>query len=592
MADTVSDFMVQRLQQWGVERIYGYSGDGINGMMDALHRAEDGPRLIQTRHEELAGFMASAHAKFTGTPGVCVVTSGPGAVHVLNGLYDAKKDHVPAVAILGQQARMSLGSDYQQEIDLISLYKDVAGDYVHMVSAPAAARHMLDQAMRIAMARRTVTAVILPNDVQDLPMAQPPASHGAVFSGIGYEFPRWLPKSDDLDRAAEVLNAGKKVAVLAGAGCKHAVDEVLELTDKLCGGLAKAINAKTMIPDDVAYVTGTMGMLGTRPSQDMMNHCDTLFLVGTRFPYAEFLPAGDQARGVQIDIDAEALGLRFPTEVNLQGDTKTTVAELLKRIERKTDRKWQDKLIENTEDWWQLMSKRAAVSAEPINPQQIFWSLNQRLPDNVILSCDVGSSTNWYARFLKIRRGMSGAVSGGHASMGNGVPYAVAAKFACPDRPVIAMVGDGAMQMLGNQGLLDIAKYWREWANPRCIVLVLNNQDLNQVSWEQRIMEGNPKFDTSQDLPDFAFDEYAKLLGLEGLRMSTADDVDPVWNEALAADRPVVINAYTDPEVAPLPPHISSEQAKAFLASTIKGDSDASHMVMQSMKQATAKYRY
>ncbi len=590
MAETVSEFIVRRLREWGVERVYGYSGDGINGMMNALRKA-DGPRLIQPRHEELASFMASAHAKFTGAPGVCIATSGPGAVHLLNGLYDAKKDHVPAVAIVGQQARISLGTDYQQEIDLMSLYKDVAGDYVHMVTAPAAARHMVDQAMRIATARRAVTAIILPNDVQDLPMADPPAAHGAVFSGVGYSPPRWLPEDSDLARAAEVLNAGNRVAVLAGAGCKHAVDEVLKLADKLGAGVAKAILAKTMIPDDVEYVTGTIGLLGTRPSQDMMNGCDTLLMIGTRFPYAEFLPEDGQARGVQIDIDAEALGLRYPTEVNLQGDARTTVSELLKRVQRKADRTWQNQLIDNTRDWWKLMGERAAVPAKPINPQQVFWSLNMRLPDNVVLACDVGTASNWYARYLKIRRGMAGSISGGHASMGNGVPYVLSGKFAYPERPGIALVGDGAMQMLGNQGLMDIAKYWQEWDDPRCIVLVLNNRDLSQVSWEQRVMEGNPKFDTSQDLPDFAYDQYADLLGLKGLRMATSEDVDRVWEEALAADRPVVINAYVDPEVGPLPPHITMEQAKGFMSSIVKGDSDAYRMIKQSMKQVTVRYR-
>ncbi len=590
MAETVSDFIVRRLREWGVERVYGYSGDGINGMMNALRRA-DKPRMIQPRHEELASFMASAHAKFTGAPGVCVATSGPGAVHLLNGLYDARKDHVPAGAIVGQQARISLGTDYQQEVDLMSLYKDVASDYVHMVADAPAARHMVDQALRIAMARRSVTAIILPNDVQDLPMQDPPRTHGAVFSGIGYRSPHWLPTDADLDAAAEVLNAGKKVAVLAGAGCKDAVDEVLTLADKLGAGVAKAILAKTMIPDDVDYVTGTIGLLGTRPSQDMMNDCDTLLMVGTRFPYAEFLPEQGQARAVQIDIDAEALGLRYPTEVNLQGDAKTTVQGLIKRVKRKDDRGWQNALIDNTRDWWKLLAKRAAVPADPINPQQVFWSLNMRLPDNVVLSCDVGSASNWYARYLKIRRGMVGSISGGHASMGNGVPYILAGKFAYPDRPGIALVGDGAMQMLGNQGLISIAKYWREWADPRCIVLVLNNRDLNQVSWEQRVMEGDPKFETSQDLPDFAYDDYAELLGLKGLRMATSEDVDRVWEQALAADRPVVINAYTDPEIGPLPPHISFEHAKGFMSSIVKGDPSAIAMIRQSMKQATAKYR-
>lgn len=589
MTQTVSDFIVERLAAWGVERVYGYSGDGINGMMSALRRADGKIRMIQPRHEELGAFMASAHAKFTGKPGVCISTSGPGAVHLLNGLYDAKKDHMPAVAIVGQQARMSLGTDYQQEIDLVSLYKDVAGDYVHMVSDAPQARHLIDQAMRIAIARRTVTAIIVPNDVQDLPMKQPPAEHGAVFSGFGYRPPELLPHAEDLDAAASLLNDGKKVAVLAGAGCKHAVDEVLALVDKLGGGVAKAILAKTMIPDEEEYVTGTIGLLGTRPSQDMMNDCDTLLMIGTRFPYAEFLPESGQARAIQIDLDAEALGLRYPTEVNLQGDARATVAALIERVTRKEDREWQNKIIENTRDWWKLMGERAEVSANPVNPQQVFWSLNQRLPDNVMLACDVGSSTNWYARYLKIRRGMLGSVSGGLASMGNGIPYLLAAKFAYPDRPGIAMVGDGAMQMLGNQGVIGIAKYWQEWADPRCIVLVLNNRDLNQVTWEQRAMEGDPKFETSQDLPDFAYDEYAELLGLKGLRIASADDVDRVWDEALAADKPVVINAYVDPEIGPLPPHISFEQAKSIMSSILKGDPDGYQMIKQSMKQMAAK---
>ena len=591
MSQTVGDFIVSRLHEWGVTRCYGYSGDGINGVMAGLRRAENGPRLIQPRHEELASFMASAHAKFTGTPGVCISTSGPGAIHLLNGLYDAKKDHVPAVAIVGQQSRMSIGTDYQQEIDLISLYKDVADDYVHMVSDPRQARHLVDQAMRIAIGRRAVTAIIVPADVQDAPMEEPPAAHGATFYGIGYNHPVAIPAEADLDAAAKVLDAGERVAILAGAGVKEAADEVLALADTLGAGIAKAILGKTMIPDDVDYVTGTIGLLGTEPSADMMAGCDTLLMIGTRFPYAEFLPASDQARAVQIDIDPEALGLRYPTEVNLAGDAKATVAALNQRVTRKTDRQWQTRLIQKTRDWWDTMAERAEVSADPVNPQAVFAALSERLPTNAMLACDVGSATNWYARYLKIRRGMIGSVSGGLASMGNGVPYLTAAKFAYPDRPGIAMVGDGAMQMSGNQALLTIAKYWQEWANPTAIVLVLNNQDLNQVTWEQRVMEGDPKFETSQDLPDFAFDQYAELLGLKGLRITAPDDIGPAWDAALAADRPVVINAYTDPEVAPMPPHISFEQAKSFLSSMVKGDPESAHIISESFKQMWAKWR-
>ncbi|MBB3229955.1 thiamine pyrophosphate-requiring protein [Halomonas stenophila] len=585
MSTTVSDFIVSRLSAWGVERLYGYSGDGINGFMAALRRAEQGPRLIQPRHEEVAAFMASGHAKFSDRVGVCVATSGPGAVHLLNGLYDARKDHMPAVAIVGQQSRLSLGTDYQQEIDLISLFKDVAGAYVQMVTAPAQARHMIDQALRIAIAENTVTCVILPNDIQDLPMADPPAVHGAVFSGVGYRRPQRIPAPADLDAAAEILERGERVAILAGAGVKHAVDELLALSERLGAGIAKAILAKAMVPDDAPGVTGTIGLLGSEASEKMMEECDTLLLVGTRFPYAEFLPKSGQARAVQIDIAPQALGLRYPTEINLHGDAQATLAALNERVTRNKDHRWRERLQGWIDDWWRITDERAATDAMPINPQRVFQELSPRLPNDVLLCCDVGSATNWYARYLKIRRGMLGSVSGGLASMGNGVPYLLAAKFAHPHRPAVAMVGDGAMQMLGNQALITLAKYWHEWENPQCIILILNNRDLSQVTWEQRVMEGDPRFATSQDLPDFAFDEYARLLGFEGLRLERAEEIERVWDQAFAADRPVVINAYTDGDVAPLPPHIDLEQARHYLTSMLKGDDSAPHHGRLSAKQ-------
>ncbi|MCE8031681.1 thiamine pyrophosphate-requiring protein [Billgrantia tianxiuensis] len=585
MQPTVSDFLVSRLREWGVERLYGYSGDGINGFMSALRRAEGNPRLIQPRHEEVAAFMACGHAKFSDQVGVCVATSGPGAVHLLNGLYDARKDHMPAVAIVGQQARKSLGTDYQQELDLMALFKDVASEYVQMVTEPAQARHVIDQAMRIALARRTVTCVILPNDVQDLPMEDPPREHGAVFSGVGYRFPQQLPEPADLDAAAAILNQGEKVAILAGAGVKHAVDELIRVADLTGAGIAKAILAKTMVPDDLPGVTGAIGLLGTEASDRMMKECDTLLMVGTRFPYVEFLPEPGQARAVQIDVVPEALGVRYPTEINLHGDAGATLAALAERLEPKANDKWRKQVQGWIDDWWEKTEARAATEATPINPQRVFQSLSPRLPENVMLTCDVGTATNWYARNLKIRQGMLGSVSGGLASMGNGVPYLIAAKLCHPNRPAIAMVGDGAMQMLGNNALITLAKYWQEWEDPRCIVLVLNNHDLSQVTWEQRVMEGDPKFDISQELPEFRYDQYAELLGFKGLVMREPDDIDRVWNEALTADRPVVINAYTDGDIAPLPPHIEFEQAKSYLASMLKGDSSGLHSAKLSAKQ-------
>lgn len=589
--ETVGDFIVSRLEQWGIDRVYGYSGDGINGVMGALRRSEDRVRMIQTRHEELAAFMACGHAKYTGQPGVVVTTSGPGAIHALNGLYDAAKDHMPVVAILGQQARTSLGSDFQQEVGLDSVLQDVSG-YTQTLMAPAQARHVVDRAMRVAIAERTVACIVVPNDLQDAEMQMPAAGHGSTFSGTGYREPATLmPAQADLDAAAEVLNAGEKVAILAGAGVKEAVEPLMALREKLGAGVAKAILAKTMIADNREGVTGTLGLLGTEPSDWMMSECDTLLLVGTSFPYAEFLPHSDKVRAVQIDIDASKLGLRFPTEVNLHGSAKDTLEALLPRINRKDNQKWRDKLADHIKRWNGVLAERAEVKAKPLNPQKLFWELAPKLPENVLLAADVGTATDWYARFLPINHeGISGSTSGGLASMGNAVPYAMAAKFAYPDRPVIAMVGDGAMQMLGNNGLITLAQHWKEWEDPRLIVLVLNNRDLNQVTWEQRVMEGDPKYETSQALPDFDYDKYAEMLGLKGLKVDKPKRVQAVWEEALKSDRPVVINAIVDANVPPMPTHMEMDQVKGYLSAIMKGDEESGSMLRQSLKSMAASY--
>ena len=593
MSNTVGDFVFQRLYEWGVRRIYGFPGDGINGFMGALNRiGDDKMRFIQARHEEEAAFMACAHAKFTGELGVCLATSGPGAIHLLNGLYDAKKDHMPVLAIVGQQARQGLGSDYQQEVDLVSLYKDLT-EYVQLGTVPSQARHMVDQAVRIAKGRRNVTGLIFPNDLQEEDMQDPPRTHGSVFSGVGYSPGRVVPEQDDLQHAADVLNEGEKVAMLVGAGVKNAVDEVIDTAETLGAGVAKALLAKMMVPDDLPYVTGTIGLLGTEPSADMMLECDTLFMIGTSFPYSEHLPVGrtDEVRGVQIDIDPSNLGVRYPNEVNLHGDAKATLQALLPMLNRKEDRSWQNRIKKKVEEWWRIVEDRAMDDADPINPQRVFWEVSPKLPDNVILTADSGSAANWYARHIKARRGMDGSLSGGLATMCPGVPYLTAAKFCHPKRPAIGFVGDGAMQMLGDAGLITIAKYWQEWDNPQAIICVLNNRDLNQVTWEQRVMEGDPKFEASQNIPDIPYDEYAEDLGLKGLRMEEPGDIGPVWDEALAADRPVVINAYTDPEVPPLPPHITFEQAKHFALALSKGEPHLEGSIRQSIKGMASKYK-
>jgi pyruvate dehydrogenase (quinone) len=593
MSQTVGDFLLDRLATWGIRRIYGYPGDGINGIMGAFSRSSNGqrPDFIQVRHEEMAAFMACAHAKFTGELGVCMATSGPGAIHLLNGLYDAKLDHQPVVAIVGQQARAGLGGNYQQEVDLDALFKDVASEFVQVAMEPTQIRHLVDRACRIALAERTVTAIIVPNDVQESPaVEQPPHKHGTVHSGPGYLRPRVIPRDDDLDRAAAVLNSGERVAMLVGQGALHASEEVALAADALGAGVAKALLGKAVLPDDLPWVTGSIGLLGTKPSWDLMQECDTLLMVGSSFPYSEFLPEEGSARGVQIDLDGRMIGIRYPMEVNLVGDSAETLRALLPRLEQKQDRSWREKVERDVSQWWNLMEHRAQLTADPINPQLVFHELSKRLPDDAILSSDSGSSANWFARDVKIRKGMMASLSGTLATMGPGVPYAIGAKFAHPGRPVFALVGDGAMQMNGINELITIGKYRERWSDQRLVILVLNNRDLNQVTWEQRAMSGDPKFEGSQNLPDFPYAAYAEMLGLKGIRVDSPEQVAPAWDEALAADRPVVYEAVTDPEVASLPPHITIEQAKALSSALIGGDPNAGEIVRQSFKQKMEEF--
>ncbi|WP_431210318.1 thiamine pyrophosphate-requiring protein [Puia sp. P3] len=579
MAEQVSDFLIDRLHQWGISRIFGFPGDGINGLMGALNRAEGKMEFIQVRHEEMAAFMACGHAKFTGEVGVCMATSGPGAIHLLNGLYDAKMDHQPVVAIVGQQARMAMGGSYQQEVDLLSLYKDVAHEYVHMITSPAQARHVIDRAVRIAKAERTVTCIIVPNDVQELKAAQPPMKHGSVRTGVGHAKLSMIPPASELQRAADILNAGKKVAILVGAGALQAADEVMDIAEALGAGVAKALLGRAVLPDDLPYVTGSIGLLGTRPSWELMRDCDTLLMIGSSFPYSEFLPEDGQARGVQIDIDAKMLSLRYPMEVNLIGDSRETLQALLPLIEHKEDRAWRKTIEENIRDWWKVVEARAMNDAKPINPQRVFWELSPLLPDNCILTSDSGSSANWFARNLKIRKGMMATLSGNLATMCPGVPYAIAAKFAWPDRVAIALVGDGAMQMLGNNGLITIAKYWQQWSDPRLVILVLNNGDLNQVTWEQRVMVGDPKFEASQNIPDFPYARYAEILDLKGVKVDRADQLSDAWKEVLSANRPAVLEVLVDPDVPTTPPHITFDQMVKFSKTLWKGDPDESGII-------------
>jgi len=588
MSQTVGDFLVERLHAWGVRKIFGYPGDGINGVFGALNRADGKIEFIQARHEEMAAFMASAYAKFTGQLGVCIATSGPGASHLITGLYDARLDHMPVLAITGQQSRNAIGGHYQQEVDLPNLFKDVAGAFVEQASTPAQVRHLVDRAIRIAIGERRVTAIILPNDLQDEKYEDPPRKHGTIHSGIGFSQPKTVPYEADLRRAADILNTGKKVAMLVGAGALRASDDVIAVADRLEAGCAKALLGKAVLPDDLPWVTGSIGMLGTKPSYDMMMECDTLLMIGSGFPYSEFLPNEGQARGVQIDLAPDMLSLRYPMEVNLVGDAAETLRALLPMLKQKGAPAWRARIEKNVKEWWKTLEKRAMASADPVNPQRVTWELSPRLPDRVILTSDSGSCANWYARDLKIRRGMMASLSGGLASMGAAVPYAIAAKFAHPDRPVIALVGDGAMQMNNMAELITVAKYWRQWADHRWIVCVFNNEDLNQVTWEQRVMEGDPKFNASQQIPNVPYHRFAELIGLKGIYVDRPDALGVAWDEALDADRPVVLEVKTDPEVPPLPPHISFEQAKYLTETLFEGDPRERSIIKETAKQVLA----
>ena len=585
MATTVGDFLWARLKEWNVHRVYGYPGDGINGLMGALNRADEDFDYIRVRHEEMSAFMAAAHAKFTGEVGVCIATSGPGAIHLLNGLYDAKMDHVPVLAIVGQQARSAIGSDYQQEVDLPTLFKDVAS-YVGTVVHPGQLRHCIDRAMRIAAAERTVTCLIIPNDLQEMEAVDtPPREHGYVVSGTGHSKALPVPSDHELRQAADVLNAGKKVAMLVGAGALHATDEVIRTAEILGAGIAKALLGKAAVPDDLPFVTGAIGLLGTKPSWDLMQECDTLLMIGTCFPYSEFLPEEGQARAVQIDIEPRNLSMRYPAEVNLVGDSTETLRKLLPLLRPKEDRSWQARIESNVAAWWKELEKKAMASAKPINPQRIFWELSPRLPDRTIICGDSGSHTNWYARDVRLRRGMMASLSGTLATMGSGVPYAIAAKMAHPDRPVLAIVGDGAMQMNGNGELVTVQQYWKRWQDPRFVVMVLVNHDLNQVTWEQRVLAGDPKYREAQNVIDFPYASYAELIGFEGIRVEKPEQIGAAWERAFNSSRPVLLEMIADPEVPPLPPHITFEQAKAYTASVLKGDPHGWRMVKNSLKQ-------
>jgi pyruvate dehydrogenase (quinone) len=580
---TVADYLLERLRAWDVQHVFAFPGDGINGILAAWGRAGDKPQFVQARHEEMAAFEAVGYAKFTGNVGVCMATSGPGAIHLLNGLYDAKLDHVPVVAIVGQTSRSAMGGSYQQEVDLLSLFKDVASDYVQMVTVPEQLPNVLDRAIRVALAERAPTAIIIPSDVQELAYSAPTHAFKMVPSSLGVDWSTTTADDAGIAKAAEILNSGSKVAILAGQGARGARKELEQVADLLRAGVAKPLLGKDVLSDELPWVTGSIGLLGTRPSYEMMMNCDTLLTVGSSFPYTQFLPAFDQARGVQIDIDGKMIGMRYPNELNLIGDSAATLRALIPHLRRKEDRSWREGIEANVDKWWRSMAAEADVAADPINPMLVFRELSSRLPLDAIVTADSGSSANWYARQLKFRGDMRGSLSGNLATMGPGVPYGIGAKFGHPDRPVIVFAGDGAMQMNGLAELITIKHYWEQWSDARLIVAVLHNNDLNQVTWEMRAMEGSPKFTESQRLPDVSYEGFARSLGLNGIAVDKPEQVAAAWDQALAADRPTVLDFRTDPDVPPIPPHATFEQAKDLAKALLHGDPDSVGIVKEGL---------
>src|SRR6478609_799614 len=542
MVDVVADVLLTRLREWGVQQVFGFPGDGINGLLAAWGRAKDDPQFVQARHEEMAAFEAVGFAKFSGQVGVCVATSGPGAIHLLNGLYDAKLDHVPVVAIVGQTARSAMGGSYQQEVDLLTLFKDACSDYVQMCTVPEQLPNLVDRAIRIARANSAPTCIIFPSDVLELEYTAPGHAFKMVPSSVGTARATVCPDDEAVHRAADLLNAGEKVALLVGQGARGCEAELTEVADLLGAGAAKALLGKDVLPDTLPWVTGSIGLLGTTASYRLMMGCDTLLTVGSNFPYTQFLPDLGQARAVQIDRSGKWIGMRYPYEINLVGDAKTTLRALIPLLSRKPNRAWRKRVEADVADWWLTAERRALTDADPVNPMRIFHELSQQLPANAIVVSDSGSAANWYARHLKFHGEIRGSLSGTLATMGPGVPYAIGAKWAHPDRPVIALVGDGAMQMNGMAELITIAHYWTQWADPRLIFAILHNNDLNQVTWEMRAMSGAPKFAASQTLPDVDFAGFARSLGLDGMSIDDPDEIGPAWDRALHGRRPAVLD--------------------------------------------------
>jgi pyruvate dehydrogenase (quinone) len=562
MAKTGADILIENLIDWGVDTIFGIPGDGINGIMEALRKRQELVRFVQVRHEEAAAFMACGYAKYTGKLGVCLATSGPGGIHLLNGLYDAKLDGQPVLAITGHAYHDLIDTFSQQDVDLDKLFQDVAVYNTRVMSATHV-ENVANPACRAALSYRGVSHINFPNDLQDQEGGERSARNVPHHNSDVQARRAAIPSADDLRRAVEVLDKGKKIAILAGRGALHATDELEQLAEALGAPIVKALLGKAAVPDDSPYTTGGIGLLGTKPSQEALEECDTLLIAGSSFPYIEFFPKPGQARGVQIDLDPLRIGLRYPVEVGLIGDSRATLRELLPLLRRHENRGFLETAQKGMKEWWQLMDEQSSRQDKPMKPQVIAWELGKRLRDDAIVSCDSGTITSWFARHIPVKRGQMHSLSGTLASMANGLPYTIAAQIAHPKRQCVGFVGDGGFTMLMGE-LATAVKY----ELPIKIVVVKNNS-LGQIKWEQMVFLGNPEYEC--DLHPIDFAAFARACGADGYTIDDPATCGDALDEALSRPGPVVIEAVVDPNEPPTPPKITARQAAHFAEALAKG---------------------
>ncbi len=577
MAKTTGDIIVEKLIAWGVDTAFGIPGDGINGIFEALRKNKDKIRFVQCRHEESAAFAACGYAKFTGRLGVCFATSGPGAIHLLNGLYDAKLDHAPVLAITGHTYHDMLGTHFQQEIDILNLFKDVAS-YNQMILGAKHATELVDIACRSALSSRSVSHLTCPADIQDWTLSDETSSPQMVSNHVSssWRAPITVPQMETLKSAAEMLNGCKKVVILAGMGALGAGDELERLADTLAGPIIKPLLGKATVPDDSPYTTGGVGLLGTRPSEVAMEECDGLLLVGTTFPYLKWYPKPGQAKAVQIDVDPTRIGLRYPVSIGLVGDAKATLQALLPMLQRKTDRSFLEKAQKGMREWWDLMRTRETRDDSPVKPQVVARHVNELLRDDAIISTDSGTITTWAARHLHMRRGMMFSCSGNLATMAPGLPYAIGAQAAYPGRQVVAFVGDGGFTMLMGDFVTAV-----KHELPIKVVIIKNNV-LGQIKWEQMIFLGNPEYEV--ELYPIDFVKFAEACGGVGFRCERPEEVRPAIQAAFSSNKPAIVEAVVDPLEPPMPAQATPEQALKFAESLIRGQPDSGKIIKSIFK--------